>query len=213
MLYLAVKKEVKVNWEKPWKRPFENLLSQLSANVKGEISSPKSRPETRPGAADTSYFVYPSFRGELQEQKFSIEISEFPAFTPNFFEAADNLEYLRIFVIQPSQYSLVVTHESWLHQFKKKFLKDREFQSGNKEFDKRYYLRPESEPDRHLLKEAKFQESVKALEPFSVLEILKSGIFWSQQITDEKQLVYSKVEGYLKKTLELAKTIASRTIQ
>lgn len=202
-----------MNWEKPWSEPFEDFLRQLSANFKGEISSPKSRPETRPGAADTSYFVYPSFKGQLQEQKFTIEISEFPVFTPNFFEGADNLEYLRIFVIQPSQYSLVITHESWLHQFKRKFLKDREFQSGNKEFDKRYYLRPESELDKRLLKETRFQESIKALDPFSVLEILKSGILWSQQITDEKQLVYSKVEGYLKKTLELAKTIASRTIQ
>lgn len=100
-----------------------------------------------------------------------IEISEFPALTPNFFEAADNLEYLRIFVIMPSQYNLTVTHVRWLENFKKKFFKSHEFQTGNREFDKRYHLRPESEQDKQLLKDSKFHESVITLEPFSVIEI------------------------------------------
>jgi hypothetical protein len=199
-----------VSWEKPWQKPFESLLSQFSANFKGEITRPKPRPETRPGAADTDYFVYPIFKGELSERKFIIEVSEFPRFIASVFEAADNVEYLRIFVIQPSQYALSVIHENWLRRFKKKLRIDREFQTGRNDFDEKYYLRPEAVQDKQLLKEPRFQELVKSLEPFSVFEIQKSGILWSQQITDENQLAYYKVEGYLKKTLELAELIASR---
>lgn len=199
-----------MSWEKPWQEPFASLLNQLSANFKGDISSQKSRPEARPIDTEISFFLYPSFRGELHEQKFIIEISEFPEFAFSVFEAEDNVEYLRIFAIQPSQYSLVITHENWLHQFKKKLHLESEFQSGSEEFDRRYYLRPESDQDQRFLKKAKFQNVVKALEPFSVLEILKSGILWSQHIADEKQLVYSKVARYLRKILELVEIIADR---
>ncbi len=199
-----------MSWEKPWQKPFESLLSQFSANFKGEIIRPKPRPETRPGAADTSYFVYPDFKGKLQQQKFAIEISEFPRIASNLYEAADNMEYLRIFVIQPSRYALSIIHENWLHRFKKKLRLDREFQSGVNDFDEKYYLRPEADQDKQLLKEPKFQERVKNLEPFSVFEIQKSGILWSQQVTGEKRLDYYRVESYLRKILEIARIIASR---
>jgi hypothetical protein len=197
--------------EKPWEKPFEGLLQEISQHYRGEIYKADSRkPISSYDGVDSSYFLYPVFHGELPGQKFLIEISEFPASDISDLEAIDNVEYLRIFVIKPTLYRITVAHEDWLRRLEKKFHLDREFQTGNEEFDRRYYLRPQSEKDKQLLRDSQFQEMVRGIEPFSVLQVSKSGVRWSQMITDEKQLDFLVVDNYLKKTLELTTMISSK---
>jgi len=192
--------------ETPWEKPFEELLQEMSQNYKGEISRSESR-DIRDG---TFYFVYPTFHGELQGHKLVIEISEFPGSDISYLEAADNVEYLRIFISVPTKYSIVITHESWFDRLKKKFHLDQEFQTGEEDFDRKYYLRLESDKDKKLLKDSKFEETVKSLEPFSVLQVFKSGVRWSQVLTDKKQLTFNTVDSYLQTTLKLAKMISPK---
>ncbi len=195
--------------EKPWERPFEKLLGEFSQQYEGEISRPKSEGACPSWGTDPSFLFYPTFSSELKGQKFIIEISEFPASDISYFEASDNVEYLRIFIVKPTQYSIVVTHEDWLHWLEKKIHLDREFQTNNDEFDRRYYVSPKSDEDKQLLMDLKFQQMVRSLEPFSLLQVSKSGVRRSQMITDEEQLDFSAVDGCLKKTLELAKLIST----
>jgi hypothetical protein len=196
--------------EKPWEKPFEGLLQEISQHYRGEISGSDSKKPISSYGVDSSYFLYPVFYGELQGQKFMIEISEFPASDFSDLEAIDNVEYLRIFVIKPTLYRITVTHEDWLRLLEKKFHLDREFQTGNKEFDRRYYLGPQSEKDKQLLRDLRFQEMVRGIEPFSVLQVSESGVRWSQMITGEEQLDLSLVDNYLKKALELTTMISSK---
>jgi len=196
--------------EKPWQKPFEKLLQEFLQQCRGEISRPGSKGELPSWGDDLSFFFYPTFHGELQGQTFTIEISEFPASGFSDFEAADNVEYLRIFITKPTEYSVQVIHESWFHRLEKKFHLDREFQTGNSEFDRRYYLRSQADKDRQLLQDPRFQEMIMSLESFSVLQVLDSGVRWSQMISDEKQLEFLVVDDYLKRMLKLAATISAR---
>lgn len=195
--------------EKPWEKPFEKLLQEFLRQYKGKISESGSKAELPSWGYDTSFFFYPSFYGEWKGQTFTIEISEFPA--PGFsdFEAIDNIEYLRIFVVIPTPYSIVFTHKDWLCRLGKRLHLDREFQTGNGEFDRKYYVNLKSDEDKQLLMNSRFQEKVYGLEPFSVVQVLKSGVRWSQMITHEKQLQFLVVDDYFKKIFELSKIIST----
>jgi hypothetical protein len=193
--------------DKPWEKPFERLLQEFSLQYKGKISKSESNGKRPLWGYDSSFFFYPLFYGEWKDQTFTIEISEFSASMFGDFEAVDNVEYLRIFVIRRSSYNIMIVHEDWHHRFAKKLHLDREFQTGSKEFDYKYYLRTQSDKDKCLVANLRLQDMVRSLEPFSAIQILKPGILWSQMLTDEKQLEFWVVDNYLKKTLELTKLI------
>ncbi len=193
--------------EKPWGKAFEELLEKFLQHYRGEISGSDSKGESPAWGYDTSFFFYPLFFGEWKGYTFTIEISEFPASGFSVLEAIDNIEYLRIFVTKPTSYSILIVHEDWHYRLGKKLHWDHEFQTGNKEFDSKYYLKIKSDKDRYLLTDSRLQYQIRNLEPFSALQVLASGIRWSQMITDEKQLDFMVVDNYLKKVFELTKLI------
>ena len=184
--------------EKPWKESFDRLLGQMVSRWHGRVS----------GLDDKSLgemYVYPTFMGELQKYKLTVEISEFPRVSkqPNYVEGMDNVEYLRIHVTVLNEHNIQVTRESLAERLGKFFHLEHEIQTGNKNFDRRFFIKLRSEKDKKFMLDKNVQELIFNLEPFIVLEIAPSGILWSQMINDKGQLIFEKVDGYVATILKL----------
>lgn len=190
--------------EKPWKDPFDKLLQQMVSHWHGRVSGldEKSLGEM---------CVYPAFMGELKGYKFTVEMSEFPRVSkrPSRIEGMDNVEYLRIHVTVLNEHNIQVTHESLADRVGKFFHLEHEFQTGNKDFDHRFFIRLRSPQDKKFIADSKIQELIIELEPFIVLEVTPSGILWSQMIEDQKQLAYADVERFVHSILKLAESARS----
>ncbi len=185
--------------EKPWKDLFDRLLQQMVSRWHGRVSG---LDEKSPGET----YVYPIFMGELEGYKFTVEISEFPRVSkrPRPIEGMDNVEYLRIHVTALNEHNIQATHESFADRVGKFFHLEHEIQTGNKDFDHRFFIKLRSPRDKEFISDTKIQELIYELEPFTVLEIAPSGILWSQMIQDKKQLVYATVERSVNHILRLA---------
>lgn len=183
--------------EKPWENPFDVLLKRLVASWGGEIKRADQR-------EISETFIYPTYYGNLKGFRIEIEISEFPSREPYYMEANDNLEYLRIHFGVPGNFAIKITHEGLGQKLRKLFHLVDEFQTGNQEFDKKYWLKTGFETDKQLLTNKKFQDLIFKLEPFSFFEISGFEIFWSQEISGKSQLEFDTVNRYAGILLEIA---------
>jgi hypothetical protein len=185
--------------EKPWHTSFDKLLTQMVSRWHGRVSG---LDEKSLGEA----FVYPVFMGELQGYKFTVEISEYPRVSkhPSAIEGMDNVEYLRIHVTVLNEHNIQVTHETFADRLGKFFHLEHEVETGNKEFDRHFFIKLRSDKDKNFLSNETIQALIYELEPFIILEIAPSGIHWSQMINNKEQLGIEKVEGYVSRLLKLA---------
>jgi hypothetical protein len=175
--------------EKPWEKPFDALLKRLVTSWGGEIKGADQK-------AISEYFIYPTYYGNLKGFRIEIEISEFPSREPYYMEANDNLEYLRIHIGAPANHAIKITHEGLGQKLRKLFHLVDEFQTGDSDFDKKYWLKTGFDSDKELLTNKKFQDYIFKLEPFSFFEISGFEIFWSQEISGASQLDFSEVNKY-----------------
>ena len=191
--------------EKPWDKPYDDLLRLVIQKWPGTI-----RHSGRKTAKDM--YLYPTFAGTKNGLPFEIEISEFPDRKLDLYEAEDNVEYLRIFVSVKNRHAIKITHENFAQKTSKFFKLSKEFQTGSKVFDKKYWLELNSKQDEDLLCNRIFQDKIYQLEPLSLIEISKTGILWSLELTKKSQLSIASLEKRLNASLAIAAIIAPDTI-
>lgn len=191
--------------EKPWKKHFKRLLEQMTTHWHGRLTGPDEQ-------SLSEIYTYSTFNGEYKGRKFTVEISEFPA-TPRktgFGEGMDNVEYLRIRFMIESKYRIRITHEDVADRIGKFLHLQHEFQTGDKKFDRRFFVKLASQDDKQLMWNAAVRDLISELEPFAVIEITQNGILWSQMLQSKKQLEFETVSHYFAKFSKLVEKV-SRT--
>ena len=191
--------------EKPWDKPYGELLKLVVQKWPGAI-----RHSGRKTAKDM--YLYPTFAGTKNGLPFEIEISEFPDRRLNLYEAEDNVEYLRIFISVKNRHAIRITHENFAQKAGKFFRISHEFQTGSKVFDKKYWLDLNSSQDEILLCNRIFQDKVYQMEPLSLVEISKTGILWSLELTKKSQLSLASLEKRINAALAIAAIIAPDSV-
>ena len=184
--------------DKPWKKEFEILLKHMLNTWGGKTTGPGEKSLER-------MFVYPTYHTTIDDMKCVIDISE--SATIAWSGAADNIEYLRINLIKPHEMNIQITRETFIERAKKFFHMDSEYQTGNKNFDQRFYIRLKSDKDKTFVSRLDVQELIKRLDPFTIIEFSDIGVRWAQQINSKKQLEFVKVENYVRSVIELAKIV------
>jgi hypothetical protein len=96
------------------------------------------------------------------------------------------------------KWKILVRHEHWADRMFKNLKLDYEFQTGNPEFDKTYYLRARDKSYRPIFLETRFQDFIRRLEPFGELAATVTGISVSRKIDTSALLQPSAVEAYIK---------------
>ncbi len=182
--------------EKPWEKPFELLLSEMEAAWGGTVKRSK----------ESDFWVYPTYKTEIEAHPTYIEVSEFPVAGISVGEAADNVEYLRIYVQTKTDHELFIRQENFLDDVKKKFGLLVEHQTGSEVFDDKYVLFVRGDVDKDLLKQPDTQESIQELAP-SAMRIFEHGIQWSQQLQREEQLEFGTIAKCAERLVDLAKTV------
>lgn len=191
--------------EKPWQKHFVALLETMKNHWCGTVSSLDK-------TSIEEVFVYPEFDCELQGHKLNVTVSEFSKLiktTGAWGAGIDNVEYLRITLRVPHTYDITITHEDFHKRIGKLLRLEREFQTGNKEFDKRFFVRLKSDKDKELLLNDKIQELTQKLEPFTIMQIEEKKIHWSQTIERKEQLTFDKIEPIILRLVELANLVAA----
>ena len=178
--------------EKPWKKHFKTLLEQMTSKWHGRLTGPDEQ-------SLSEIYTYPTFNGEHEGRRFTVEISEYPATPgkPGFGEGMDNVEYLRIRFMFKNKYMIRITHEDIADRLGKILHLQHEVQTGDKAFDHRFFVKLASQDDKQLMWDAVVRDLIFELEPFAVIEITQNGILWSQMIRSKKQLEFETVGRYL----------------
>ncbi|MBD3217759.1 MAG: hypothetical protein GF310_05730 [candidate division Zixibacteria bacterium] len=194
--------------EKPWSKEFDELLRKLESSWGGKIKRPGGkRAEQDPRFAASDFFFYPTYYGEIEDFKISVNIGEIGGGDLPMLAGADNVEFLNIRVYVNNDYRIKMSHEGKVDKFKKLFGLSEDTPTGNKRLDKKYVLKTASDRDKSLLKSMEFQEHIQNLEPFSHFEISKAQIIWLQGLSDKSQLDFSNIEKNAKTLIEIAKII------
>ncbi len=201
--------------EKPWKVKYDALLGELIRALNGKIIEvQKKEPEDDRGWGGTDIFLYPRFEFEFKGMQANIDLNEAPYFRRQAFErigvsfeVSDNVDYLRIAVFKSNKYTLIIHPEGFADKFFKAIKLNWEFQTGIKEFDKKFLLDLESDDDKTFIKNQETQLKIFQLAPFDELAIHKTGVYWSQEVYNEKQLSFSHLEKFLRITAELADSL------
>jgi hypothetical protein len=194
--------------EKPWIREYEDLLRELQANWQGEVREPRvlKRADSRP--SDMGHVVlmgaYRAFHTKLDDVEIVIDISEDADWRGTGGSSNDNIEYLRVMAREKLTFKFSVRREGFFDRLSQKLLLAYEFQTGNKEFDRRYFLELHSKREKQLMRYSEVQEAIMALAPLSLLSAGPWGVIWSQMLEDESQLLFPTVSAYAEKVAALA---------
>jgi len=196
-----------MDWEKPWKKEFNIILDELSQLYSGKIVDPADSKTDSFRVADKDYFIYRSFHGSLNGIEFVIEINELPLSGRQILDGDDNTEYLRIHLRIPTKYKIFITQEKWGHKLQKVLRLDKEFQTGNEEFDKKFYLKPNSEKDKGLLKDSSIQAAINAVDSFAEFKLSSNGIYWSNMITKKNQLNIEIISNTIQSLIRMSEMV------
>ena len=191
--------------ERPWEEPFQRLIEQLKTNwtevPKKETASPVEKNPMPAGR----WCSYPFFRAMRGDDQVVLTISESPVGTGDMLDAADNYEFLMLSVYRPLEARLTLRHEGIFDRLKKSIKFEWEYQTGNKEFDRKYYIvDARTDRDKALASNAEFQEQVRKLEPLTSIALMSSGVHLSVAIEDESVLSFESVDDYLGRLIRLA---------
>ena len=174
----------------------------------GEIAEVKENPNDSRGiSGPATRYLYPEYKSKFEDHLIYIDISEWPSLRKGVYDSADNVEFLRIRVYKKSDYKIIVTQEGFADRFLKALKISWEFQTGNEEFDKKYFVDPRSEKDKEFLKNVNLQSLIQQLEPFSEFAIHNSQIHWSQEISDSGQISFNNVKRYMEILINIGKII------
>jgi hypothetical protein len=195
-----------MTFEKPWSKQFDELLRRLESTWGGKIKRPSGkRAEQDPRFTASDFFFYPTYYGEIESIKFSVGISEMGRGDLPMMAAADNSEFINLRVYQNNAYKIRVTRKSGMAKIKKLFGMSEDVASGDAELDKKYLFKTSTDQDNLLLKNIRFQQSLKKLEPFSHFEISKAQIIWLQGLSANSQLEFQGIRNYTLALIEIAK--------
>jgi len=159
-----------------------------------------------------SSFIYPIYTGTLKNIQFIIEISRFPGSVRQQSRpvAWDGLQYLRIYFFLKNNYNLQLTREDLEDRMEKFLHLTNEIQTGNPDFDKRFFIKSSTQKDQALVLDGKIQELITLLDPFELLEIISTGIIWSKTLTEKNQLEFPRIEKTMLTLLKLTEAIDER---
>lgn len=194
--------------ERPWEKEFDKLLRDMKAVWGGQITE-IDNPGFR-GSGLTEMYVYPIYDTTVDDFKVRLTISELPLPGMGLIEGADNVEYLSIQLSVTCAIEAAVRHEYFLDRLKKKLALDYEVQTGNRRFDRDYFLITRPKEDISLLKSTQVQEKIVDLEPFDGLLFGIGGINSTYEIAGKNPLNVGYVEQKIKKLIALGKLVQKK---
>jgi hypothetical protein len=194
--------------EKPWEKEFDDLLQKFRAYWGGEVKAPDDLiGRNSYKGLGFGFFTYPGYKKEHKDYTLLIDISESPIGDISVFEGGDNVEYLRLYLLKPTDYNMLIRKEGFFDKVHKLLGLAFEFKTGNPEFDKKYFIRAKTDHGKSLLKRQDFQDMIKNVEPFAGVRINASGLHWSQEIRNKSQLEFDYVKKYIDWLANLLKII------
>jgi len=193
----------------PWKKEFDRLLEAAEAQWGGKINRPKSdysKLDVRAWPADL--MLYPIYSCEIDGFKMVIEISEFSGSKAG--SAADNVEFLRLIIIQGSPFAVEIRPVDIGARLKKALHIGAELECGDRTFDENFRCHAGNEPGKKLLIQGAFITQVKQLGKLSRFEISEKLIMVSYWLQDKSQLEFLYVRNLVRIMLDLARYIKSQ---
>ena len=199
--------------ENPWERPYAALLVELRARW-GIPGAEERRAGRKERVFYGSSWSYPAFVGNRRGREVMVDIAEHPFGGGDLLSGMDNSEFFNLVILWHSKLDIVIRREGWFDRFKKRVKLDWEYQTGNPEFDRSFYiLGARSKADRDLLKNPAFQAGVTRLEPFETLGVIKTGLGCSIAIQDDSLFRFIFVDQKLATLTELADLIERERVK
>jgi hypothetical protein len=195
------------------------LLQELVAKWGGNIDDPEKKSRDCWNSYDTnilgSLYIYPIYTGTLKDIRFMVEISRFVGSVRqmSMIVSVEGILYLRIYFFTKNNFNLTFSHEEVGDRMQKKLHLTTEVQSGDPEFDKRFFIQSSTENGATLLHNSRVREWITHLYPFDRLEIIPSGIVWSRNLSDKTQLAFPFVEKIVETIFKLAETVNELNIE
>jgi len=184
--------------ERPWEKAFSKLIESLKTSWGESLPPRRTSDPGRDRPSIGSSWTYPAVAWHRGENRVVVSISESPVGCGGLLDAMDNYEFLHISLIRKLNALLILRHEGIFDRLKKAIKFEWEYQTGNREFDRKYYIvEARSESDKRLVCSGEFQGLIEQLEPIASVALLESGIHCSLAIDDESVLSSERVENVL----------------
>jgi len=191
--------------ERPWEKAFDQLRRELEKAYETVEKPHADAQRVQAQSGGVNIWQYPQFAAARQGVPVAVTIGEFPIGAVDAIGGSDNVEFLQLSVLRPLGLTITVRHEGFADRFFKAVKIEWEFQTGNPEFDRKYYIVDiRTEKDKQLARDPRFQEQVEKLEPFASVVLSNRGAHWSQSIEDGSQLTFPYVDDRLGRLTDLA---------
>jgi hypothetical protein len=175
---------------------LEVLVAEWGGEVKGGDQSPGAE-----------FYLYPTYHFELDGRELQLAVSDYPDTMTSAMEDWDGAEYMRVSVPGTTRHSLRVRHEGFTDRVKRALRLAFEVQSGDPQFDARYWLGAKTVAEEALVQRREFQAAVRALEPFERLVIRKIGVLSARRITGKDDLAVEPVVRFVNGTIDLIRLL------
>lgn len=194
--------------ERLWRKEFDKLLKEMKALWNGQIDNVADPNDRSTASLYSDTYVYPTYKSTIYDHSVYVTISEFALPGGSLMGAADNVEYLSIFLYARCIFSAAIRHEMFIDRIKKKIGLEFEAQTGYEKFDRKYFIISKLKEDISRLKSMDVQQKITNLEPFSGLHFSKGGINSTHVIDNSDPLNVRNVEFIVKKLIDLAKLVS-----
>jgi hypothetical protein len=115
------------------------------------------------------------------------------------------VQFLTIRLFFETEHNVLIRREHLTDKIWKVVGLEREYETGNNDFDKSYFLDVKAKYSEALVRSVEFQNAITGLEPFTTVRIRPSGLGWSQEIRRKAQLEHITVGQYANRLLDLVR--------
>jgi len=199
-----------MSFERPWEKAFDQLRRALEKAYE-MVDKPHTDAErVQDQSGGVNIWQYPQFAATRKGMLVTVTIGEFPIGVVDAIGGSDNVEFLQLSVFRPLGLTITIRHEGFADRFFKAVKIEWEFQTGNPEFDRKYYITCLCGESPHGI-QGRFQRQIEKLEPFASVVLSDRGVHWSQSIEDGSQLTFPYVDDHLGQLTDLATLAAELT--
>ena len=199
-----------IDYLRHWEKTYRSLLTEMNS----AWGTGQSEEEFDRRFESFGKITYPEFKGHIVDNRFLLSLSDSSlqviSNRPSTYSGGGGHEYIRITFFANHDHDFCLVHEGIYDRIRKTLRMDWEFQTGNDEFDRRYFLDVTEPRSKQLLSERAFQTTIVAAEPFSVIQVTPNYVTHSTEVKTDDELDIVRISSSLSRCIDIKRALENR---